>query len=329
MKNIDTLPFYIKLQKKIWAYYQTIWKEKWKEKIHDNWLNNFSDLDEDITQKERVNMLYLLSKFTYFGSEELRQLLFSLFRDLVKYPIVEKVRRANGDTTDMEVIVPGLVGEMNKTRFLGVGNPSESGVHMLYFFRQECNLHKDFFINTSEIFETMKITETLAGGKTSTKLEIDIKDKSITRYVFIDDFCGSGSQASGYLKNIVDGIRVKTTNVEISYLMLVGTVTGIEVVRKLGLFDRVEAVYTIDETFKAFSSTSRYFKTLPDAVIEKSFSKETAEKYGKALFNPPLGHGDCQLLIGFHHNTPDNSLPIFWSDHNGWQPIFKRYNKIF
>ena len=44
-----------------------------------------------------------------------------------------------------------------------------------------------------------------------------------------------------------------------------------------------------------------------------------------------LGYGDGQLLLGLFHNTPDNTLPIFWFNEEGkeWYPIFKRYNKIY
>ena len=33
-----------------------------------------------------------------------------------------------------------------------------------------------------------------------------------------------------------------------------------------------------------------------------------------------LGFEDSQLLIGFHHNTPDNTLPIIWFDEPGGVP---------
>ena len=53
------------------------------------------------------------------------------------------------------------------------------------------------------------------------------------------------------------------------------------------------------------------------------------EKYGNKLTKGyPLGYGGCQLLLGFSHNTPNNTLPIFWCDNN-WTPFFKRYNKKY
>ena len=48
-----------------------------------------------------------------------------------------------------------------------------------------------------------------------------------------------------------------------------------------------------------------------------------------AQLNPsaPLGYGGCQLLLGFAHNVPNNTLPIFWLQDEAWFPVFKRYHK--
>lgn len=328
MKNMEALPIYDRLLKKIYAYYQTIWREKWKEGVDTEWLSNFVNPDSDVQYNERLNMLYLLSKFMYFGNDEMRQLLFSLYRDLFKYPIIEQIRETNGDSLDFAFIKKEFEKELLYTRFLGVGNPSESGVHMLYYFRQESKLSKRYFINSSEIFSTRKVSEELADGKKREYLETELSNADIKRYVFIDDFCGSGSQAKGYLKDTVENLKFKNPDIIVNYFMLFGTEEGIDEVRKLGIFNDVKAVFTIDESFKTFSHKSRYFLNTPDTAIEKSFSHSVAFQYGSILCNSPLGFGNCQLLLGLFHNTPDNSLPIFWSDTN-WRPIFKRFHKIY
>jgi len=328
MTGYDLPPLNDRLKQKIYAYFQTIWREKWSEGIDSQWLSNFEDLDDDTREKEKINMLYLLSKFMYFGNSEVRQLLLALYRDLFKYPIIASIRKRNGDTRDLHLIEAEFKQELNATRFLGVGNPSESGVHLLYYFRQEAKLSKEHFINTSEIFSTNKVDEVI-GGISRTYLKTNLKDSHIKRYIFIDDFCGSGSQAKSYLKEVVQNIKFENSTAEVSYFMLFGIEKGVESVRSLNIFDKVEAVFTVDDTFKAFSPNSRYFKVHIDDQIEKDYSKITASKYGKTLFYPPLGHDNCELLIGLFHNTPDNSLPIFWSEKDGWKPIFKRYNKIY
>lgn len=329
MKAYETLPIYDRLLNKIYAYYQTIWRDKLKENMHQEWLENFKHANDEIEQKEKLNMLYLLSKFMYFGNEELRQLLLSLFRDLYKYPIIAKIRKNNNDTIDQNFIKKEFDKELGKTRFLGVGNPSESGVHLLYYFRQQCGLSKEFFINTSDVFSFTQVVENDKDGKERRYLKSEINHKNVRRYIFIDDFCGSGQQATQYLKKTAENMKFENPNIEISYLMLFSTEVGLKEVRKIKALDVVEAIFIIDDTFKAFSDNSRYFTANLDKDIEKVFSKATATKYGTPLFDPPLGHGDCQLLFGLFHNTPDNTLPIFWSEEKNWRAIFKRYNKIY
>src|SRR5258708_40104948 len=121
----------------------------------------------------------------YFGSRQMRALLKSLYRDKFKYPIVERIRRANADTLDAGLIQAQFKEALDRTRFLGVGNPSESGVHLLYYYRQENQLKKKYFINAHEIFTVSDAKRVL-------------RYPDVTRYVFIDDFCGSGSQGKRY-----------------------------------------------------------------------------------------------------------------------------------
>ena len=40
----------------------------------------------------------------YFGSREIRELLGALYRDLVKYPIVASIRKANRNTRDIDLL---------------------------------------------------------------------------------------------------------------------------------------------------------------------------------------------------------------------------------
>ena len=136
----DTLPIYDRLLNKVITYYATIWRDRRSNRIYEEWLSNFKDASTE--EKEKLHALFLLSKFMYFGNIELRELLKCVFRDLFKYPIVAEIRQNNGNSKDVVLIDKMFKEELSKTRFLGVGNPSESGVHLLYYFRQENNLEK-------------------------------------------------------------------------------------------------------------------------------------------------------------------------------------------
>ena len=303
-----------KLERKIKTLNKTVWENKCSKSVLDKWTQNFS-------ADEAVSSLYLLSQFMYFANTEIRYLLRSLFRDKYKYPIVQEVREGNGDTTDVELIERMYNEELRKTRFLGMGDSSESGALLLYYFRQENRLGKHFFINKNQLF-----TKNKDSG------EIEFSEPHVTRYVFIDDFVGSGVQAASYSKSIIKQIKNISDKVEISYLPIFGTKEGLNAVR--AVFDKVESIYEVDETYKCFSENSRYKPTDEYShIINWPEVKSMCEHYGAGLVGSvdSLGFSSCQLLLGFSHNTPDNTLPIFWYDDPkkgpSWSPIFKRYPK--
>lgn len=322
---MDLDEFEYKLNERILTLNKTIWENKISGIKIKNWLNNYN---EDI---EKKMALYLLSEFMYFGDVQMRVLLKTLYRDLYRYPILKDIRKKNNGSLDCDLIENEFNEILKKTRFIGVGNPSESGAHLLYFFRQENNLSKKNFINSFDLKKD--------------------ENKDISKIVFLDDFCGSGSQATDedYTK-IINEIKSERVGIEIDYLMLVGTVSGIKVVTDSKNFNNVDAVIKLDNSFKCFESDSRYFNNidLPFLIKEvKDFTSKYGselmfdfwEKYGvrnhaalqKLSIRDSLGFGNCQLLLGFNHNTPDNSLPIFWYDEEDvtWTPIFKRYNKKY
>lgn len=321
-----------KLYNKIKILNETVWENRAVKPKILKWLNNFSN------EEEKLHALYLLSKFMYFGSAQMRHLLKSLYRDLYKYPIIEEIRRANADTLDYSFIESEFRKIEMRTKFFGVGNPSESGAHLLYFFRQENRLSKKLFIYTDDVVKRNGSTNSL-------------HYPDVDYYVFIDDFCGSGSQVTNdtIVKRAIYDIKSLKSEAKIFYLMLFGTTHGIENVIKTKLFDKVEAVIELDNSFKCFDDYSRYFKDC-NVTYEKEFAKNMAYKYGRPLIRSilknegypentldgishehALGFGNCQLLMGFHHNTPDNTLPIIWYDEEdiAWEPIFRRYNKKY
>ncbi|MDR1556778.1 MAG: hypothetical protein LBS88_07075 [Tannerellaceae bacterium] len=322
------------LKAKIKVLNETLWDNRVLNPSIEKWLANFS------TDKEKLNALYLLSKFMYFGAVPMRNLLKSLYRDLYRYPLIESIRRNNANTLDSYLIEEKFKEEEKNTRFLGVGNPSESGAHLLYFFRQENKLSKKMFVYTDEILD-----------RSETPIKLRYPD--VKHYVFIDDFCGSGSQATSSDNNIrpcVDEIKKLSADVRISYLMLFATSAGIKNVKDSGLYDRVEAVVELDNTYKCFDTNSRIYPQRAGFYFEKDFTREFCYRLGRPLFRSvnqkegwtgvdleslsditALGWNDCQLLLGFFHNTPDNTLPIIWYDEDDidWSPIFKRYNKKY
>lgn len=333
--DVDILKCYDKIQ----ILNETLWENRIIVPRIEEWLANFR-------KEEKPYALFILSRMMYFNASNIRCLLKALYRDLYRYPIIEKIRKYNEDTLDEDFIEQQFRQELNKTRFIGVGNPSESGVHLLYYFRQENKIPKNLFVNTDDvIYQSMRDSGSHNYG-------LDECSK-VSHFVFIDDLCGSGTQATSddsNVKRCVKHLKRYVPNAKISYLMIFGVKDGVNCVKNSNLYDYVHALVELDESYKCFGDNSRYFSTEDIKIKRRSF--EVALQYGKDLVrhmmykegwseqhpyfeelvrHRALGWGDCQLLLSLHHNTPDNTLPIIWFDEEKsiWTPIFKRYNKIY
>jgi hypothetical protein len=157
----------------------------------------------------------------------------------------------------------------------------------------------------------------------------------LRRYVFIDDICGSGDTAIDYSKEILDALLKLNPDANVAYHCLFATNKGLKNVRDNSLFrTNCGAVYELDSSYRCLSSESRYLKGVPKE-IDPNLACKIAEEYGRIL-DPDYagGYKDSQMLMGFHHNTPNNTLGIMWHDSAfggslQWQPIFKRYPKIY
>lgn len=314
------------LKRKILVLSEKAWERKviWPEV--ESWLENFRGIHTNV-EDEKLHALYLLTQTMYFSQELIREMLRSIFDDLYRYPIISKIREENNDTLDEGIIEKGFIEALKNTRFLGVGNPSESGPHLLYYFRQINSLPKDIFIDSSEILSISRNDQD--------NVVISQKDTTVERYVFIDDLLGSGDQVKSYLDDIIRELRKCAPNSEIYYFSLFATSSGLVEARKPDFFDnKAESIYELDATFKCFDKSSRCFINKP-SEINQNTALEIAKKYGQGLgleSRDHLGYKDGQLLLALSHNTPDNSLPILWFDfpkNVPWTPIFKRYIKQY
>lgn len=314
---------YERLMKRILILNEKVWEERMPEPRVKAWLENFVGRVAS-PEVERLHALYWLAQFMYFGSREIRVLVRSLYRDLYLCPMIQEVRTSIGQSAGLAALESRVAEEIIHTRFFGVGNPSESGVHLLYYFRQENKIQKQNFLDSVQIFHRKK-------GGTRT-----LRNPAIRRYVFLDDVCGSGETAIDYSAEILEELLGLNPDAKASYYCLIASKDGLSEVRSRSLFaDNVAAVYELDQTYRCASESSRYFDQRVYPEISKDIAIRLAQSYGEVLAGTPLhalGYEDSQMLLGFHHNTPDNTIPIIWHDqsHHGgarWTPAFRRYPK--
>jgi len=271
----------------------TIWKHEITEKEIDRWLDNFTgevlSLDE-----EKILALWLLSNFVYYNEDEVIHLCRVLMRDFIHKMLIDtNVQRDEIDNNLSRII--------SKTRFLALGEPSESGGYILYYFRQVNDLHISYFIFPHKI-----------------------DPDSIDNIVYIDDVtltAGPGGQAHRKLKKI----KSKYPNKKIILLTLIANEDSIAELKRIGV--EVITTITLDERNKCFCVNSCIFHAYQNHI-------ETCNKfalhYGNKIDSKwPLGYEHGEYTFGFFYNTPDNTLPIFWGTNDGWSPIFKRYDKNY
>lgn len=285
---------------------QSVWDSVCNKPQINKWLEQFKG-NVVSAEEEKKYMIYALSKFMYFSQRMVREMLISLYRDFIRAPIIQDIRRNNGNTTNIEELSKLYSEDLNTTRFIGVGNPAESGAHLLYIFRQVNNLEKKLFCDLHGAFDIVADPD---GGTPHWVA----RTSNIKRYIFFDDFVGGGTQASRYLEKPIASIRSNNPDIELIFISLFSTSNGLSKLNEVQLFNgKASCLFELDDTFKSCSPGSRYFEKHPSWFSIETF-RRIAEYYGTFLYEQPLGHGDCELLLGFSHNTPNNTLPIFWKN---------------
>ncbi|OAE17230.1 hypothetical protein A2T76_06585 [Pseudomonas brenneri] len=229
------------------------------------WLNNF---DGSFLEKseEQLYAIFAISKYMYFGKRLVREMLKSLYRDHFYSPMRQRIRRNFNGTLDHRIIDNAYTLELNSTRFIGVGNPSESGAHLLYYFRQVNYLSKDLFVDLAAAL-------TYQVSRDRSEILYDIREKKITRLVFFDDIVGSGTQASEYLTPYLSGIKATNPSIDIRFMSLFATSAGLSKLNESKLFDgKAMCLFELDESFKAFDATRAIFRQVLPGLIDKKCS---------------------------------------------------------
>lgn len=324
---------------------QWIWKNDLSRTKIENWSDNFIGTVDEDELHERLNSLFLLKQFMFFGQREFREMLKASYHNLFFKPNVYRIRRENKSIEKNE-INEEMKKILRKTRFLGIGNISESSSLLLYYFRQVNNLSSKLFWNVHEIFKYQE-------SQVST-LKLNSDNEKIENYIFLDDISGTGTQAynfftgrdkSGKVVNleVIKQIKQKNPQANIYYITLFSTISSQEKLKELNNL-KLKTVFLLDETYKAFNTNSRYFTPIKKDSADERTYHELKEirlneiNYAKSISEVyfPLmelesyykfGFKQSQLLIGFFYNIPNNSLPIFWAEEN-WKNIFRRFEKV-
>ncbi|WP_319479117.1 hypothetical protein [uncultured Draconibacterium sp.] len=199
----------------------------------------------------------------------------------------------------------------------GIGDFGESGTTLIYYIKKTPTYQQ----NESKFKVLSHLKKLKQQGL-----------KSGDCLVLIDDIIGSGKSLQTYYNHNIsqqlskEQIKIKTLVLCLAYMN--------------------ESIKLLNETIdnlkifgtgyvKAFSSGSSVFGYRPKMLPVREF----CFKYGIELFEcydrelkkqvkHPLGFNNSQSLIVFAHSSPNNTLPIIWSNKNNWQPLYPRSSYV-
>lgn len=259
------------------------------------WLNQFGD------NSDQRLMFELLEGLRFYSSSgvrsKLREIHASVKAELARRGAVRKKGEGAIKTTDNVVV----------TTVLGAG---KSGAHMQRLYVQENGIYTERAVDPQQLGRALLGVEDLRG------------------VVVIDDFLGSGAQATSAVDELLNDHRV--TLRERGITVFLGWVAGFgeagEKLREVAAKHDVEMVIRIGDPLnnsdKAFSEQSTTFANSTD----RQRALELALSRGRSLEpKHPLGYGDCQASVVFEDNCPNNSLPILWKRAADWVPLFPRH----
>lgn len=265
---------------------------KWTTADVDRWLSNFSgEVFEE--SYERHLALFLLSNFVYYDQEEVRHLCSVLLRRFLHQNLPGHMKGGTSDEVN-----DAAENFLSQLLFYQIGRPGESGGFILYFFRQANDLPHTSFVTSP-----------------------DLIPEGVDTICFIDDVCLSGGQTKKYF----EGLAERFIDYRRVVLALVATDMAARELRELDV--DLTAAITLDSRSQCFSENSDAFSEHRDHMFA---AKKLAKHYGSKISSKyPLGYKDGEFAFGFFFNTPNNTLPIFWSEKNGWHPIMRRYGKKY
>lgn len=249
-----------------------------------------------------------------FGLNKDKRLMFQLLRATRFYSEVmvrEKLRDVMG------VVRRGTVefrreGERNRGDLLVtyLGGVAKSGTQ---YARMFCTENKILLRNAVGYEELAK--------------KLQDKQQEFRGIVIVDDIIGTGESAIDSLKemdkHVGDLLRASDRRV---FLM---AVCGFDDARKkvedfvksIRLPVEIHVCDVLCESDKAFSSSSKAFANDRERLRAKNIAQEKGEELEKKW---PLGLGDCQALVVFFGNCPNNTLPILRKNGKEWRALFPR-----
>lgn len=207
-------------------------------------------------------------------------------------------------------------GDVSNACFIGLGATTESGNELLSDLRRAS--------------EGIIAVEQMALSDQWHNINLS----RFERFIFVDDFIGTGRQATEFFGRIPSGFKKP-----ISHVCIAGLSSGLDFVRQFiqKRFLAAELIVLGQADVRNAFELGYVFGT----TDESEKAKHICHHYGLLLRQTekpehrssyPLGYEDSAALFATEYNTPNNTIPIFWStalDEGGapWPAPYPRSHK--
>lgn len=264
------------------------------------WLSNFHHDEEDVA-------LALLNAFIYFNAEMTDRLLETSIRQLSA-----QVTTAGADYARRRAEWIQFLQQVQVTHLIGPDDRDDETKSGYMFARKT----RQILSNSDQIRPAASLAAELTAG-------------SHNSVVIVDDFAGTGAQfTEGWNRNydLPDGTRVSYSELakngaDIYFCPALCTSTALKTISELPDPPKVSVAHVLSERMSVLHADS---DVMPAYLRDQVQSVVLAATARSGSTEEALGWGGLGLAVGFEHNTPDTTLPIFYCEDEGWYPIVTR-----
>ena len=205
-----------------------------------------------------------------------------------------------------------------KKHIVPLGKPGKSGAAISYW------IHGLMKRNDLQSMNFHSSVEAFISYRNSVKWET-LKDI----VVYVDDFIGSGGSVVKALSLVKNIVRPEVlTDASSGRLYVVAAIVmdnGYSKITK----DISGALILGDSHCKGFDPHKKVF----GSYFKTKAVREMCYKYGEQLYKGcPLGYENTQSLVLMQHSSPNNTVPVLWSDNQyqgrNWNPLVPRNNLL-
>lgn len=184
---------------------------------------------------------------------------------------------------------------LNDCDISSIGEITSGSTHFLKPFQEENSI-------SSRLFRTVE------------ELNLLSKDNKLKEtLIFIDDFVGSGNTFIKWYNRNIDLLNKFKT---IFYVCFTAFQNGLDKIQEETKV-QVICAYLIEESQQVIDGTLFHDE-------ETKIIKDLVEKYSSRIGTDYIfGYDNCQLLLSFEDNIPNNSLGLLWWQKN-WIPLLER-----